>query len=147
MSRIWARESFYAGVCLQVPGPAIHKQWENSTDCTCEKITIRHPESSQRGPRMVVVMPRRCRCLRLWSARLQVDSVKPALDLISSHPTLSAYVPALERQIVLRLLKQLSAVYHNVKLSYVRRLIQGLAISQHVSALDGLSQYVSLDKR
>lgn len=44
-------------------------------------------------------------------------------------PKLQPYVRLLERQLVLRLIKQLSTVYHTLKLDKLTKLIAGLDVS------------------
>ncbi|CAM9548063.1 unnamed protein product, partial [Phaeothamnion confervicola] len=55
--------------------------------------------------------------------------VKPLLDhLTASGPALAMYVPALERIVVLRLLEQLSQIYHTVSLDKFEEYLGGLSL-------------------
>jgi hypothetical protein len=57
-----------------------------------------------------------------------IPSLLPTLAFLRGHPKLSAYVPGLERLLVLRCLKQLGGVYHTVRMAHLRSLLQGLEL-------------------
>lgn len=57
-----------------------------------------------------------------------IPSLLPTLAFLRAHPKLSAYVPGLERLLVLRCLKQLGGVYHTVRMAHLRSLLRGLEL-------------------
>uniref|UniRef100_A0A7S2R6Z3 Eukaryotic translation initiation factor 3 subunit A n=1 Tax=Rhizochromulina marina TaxID=1034831 RepID=A0A7S2R6Z3_9STRA len=55
-----------------------------------------------------------------------VKAMLPSLDFCRKHERLSQYIKPISRLVVLRLLRQLSSVYHTVKISQLLDLLSGL---------------------